>query len=213
MKYDTVIFDFDGTLFDTSDGIISHLERTLKETEQAPLSRETLRKFIGPSLLVSFTKYCGMNEKEALAAIAIYRSEYDSEGFKLSKPYDGIEELLIELRANGIKTAVASAKPQYILDPTVDYFGFRKYFDRIVGTQTEGRPSNDKKEIVKKCIIGERAVMVGDSVYDIDGGKDNGIDTIAVTYGFGFTDKNQAEQSGATLISDSVQNLKKILIG
>lgn len=212
MKYDTVIFDFDGTLFDTSDGITFHVDRTIKEMGCAPLPQNTLKKFIGPSLLVSFQKYCNMTEEQALKAIYVYRREYDVEGFKLSKPYEGIAELLSDLRNNGVKIVVASAKPQYILDPTIDYFGFRGYFDKIAGAQTEGRKSNDKKEIIKSGIIGERAIMVGDSVYDIDGGKDNGIDTVAVSYGFGFTSLKEAQKSGATYIADSVQNLKTILL-
>lgn len=212
MKYDTVIFDFDGTLFDTSEGIIAHLVRTIAEMNYPPLTEETLRKFIGPSLRVSFKKYCGMNDEEALKAIEVYRREYDAEGYKKSVMYAGTEKLLSDLRAAGIKTVVASAKPQYILDPTVDYFGVRSLFDKIVGSEEEGRPSNDKKSIVAKGMIGEKCVMVGDSSYDVQAGADNGLDTVAVTYGFGFDSVADAKSFNPAFIAESVEELRKILL-
>ena len=210
--YDTAIFDFDGTLFDTSEGIIANLKRTLKELGCAPLPQQTLRKFIGPSLLVSFKKYCGMDDKKALEAIYVYRREYDSEGYKRSKMYDGMPALLLDLRAAGVKTVVASAKPQYILDPTVDYFGARKYFDKVVGSAEEGRPDNDKKSIVARAMTPGRCVMIGDSPYDIDGGRDNGVDTIAVLYGFGFDSRSHALLSRPDFIAATVDELRALLL-
>lgn len=212
MRYDAVIFDFDGTLFDTSEGIVTHLIRTIAEMDYPPLPEETLKKFIGPSLLLSFKKYCGMTDEEAVKAIYIYRREYDSEGYKLSRMYGGMERLLTDLRSAGIKTVVASAKPQYILDPTIDYFGVRHLFDKVVGSSEEGRLSNDKKSIIASAVVGERCVMVGDSSYDILGGRDNGLDTVAVTYGFGFTSARQAEESRPDYIAASVEDLRKILL-
>lgn len=212
-KYDTAIFDFDGTLCDTGRGIVVNLKRTLSELGRPPLRQETLEKFIGPSLLVSFKKYCGMTDEEAMKAIYIYRREYDSSGYKMSKLYDGIPELLKTLRDNGIKTVVASAKPQYILDPTIDYFGVRGLFDGVFGSQEEGRPDNDKKAIVSRAMLGKSCIMAGDSPYDIDGGRDNGIDTIAVLYGFGFTSRAQAEKSLPTYIAGSVKELGDIILG
>ncbi len=213
MKYDTAIFDFDGTVFDTGEGITTNIARTLKEMNYPPLKEETLKKFIGPSLLVSFKKYCGMDDETAIKAIYVYRREYDENGFKFAKPYPGMFELIEYLRSVGVKTVVASAKPQYILDPTVAYFDLNKYFDKIVGSEQEGRPDNDKKTIVARGMIGKRCVMIGDSPYDIDGGRDNGIDTIAVTYGFGFTSREEAEKTRPTHIAESVDDLKKILLG
>lgn len=213
MKYDTAIFDFDGTVFDTGEGITTNIARTLKEMNYSPLKEETLKKFIGPSLLVSFKKYCGMDDETAIKAIYVYRREYDENGFKFAKPYPGMFELIEYLRSVGVKTVVASAKPQYILDPTVAYFDLNKYFDKIVGSEQEGRPDNDKKTIVARGMIGKRCVMIGDSPYDIDGGRDNGIDTIAVTYGFGFTSREEAEKTRPTYIAESVDDLKKILLG
>ena len=213
MKYDTAIFDFDGTVFDTGEGITTNIARTLSEMNYPPLPLETLKKFIGPSLLVSFKKYCGMDERTATEAIYVYRREYDEHGYKLSKPYPGVLETIDKLRAAGVKTVVASAKPQYILDPTVEYFDLNKYFDKVVGSEMEGRPDNDKKTIVARGMIGDKCVMIGDSPYDVQGGRDNGIDTIAVTYGFGFTSREQAEKAHPTYIAESVEQLEKILFG
>mgnify|MGYP003187054266 CR=1 FL=1 len=127
--------------------------------------------------------------------------------------YDGIPELLKTLRDNGIKTVVASAKPQYILDPTIDYFGVRDLFDGVFGSQEEGRPDNDKKAIVSRAMLGKSCIMAGDSPYDIDGGRDNGIDTIAALYGFGFTSRAKAEKSLPTYIAESVKELGDIILG
>lgn len=212
MKYDTIVFDFDGTLFDTGEGIKKNIARAISEMGYAPLPEEKLAKFIGPSLLVAFKEHCGMTEKEAVEAIDAYRREYDSEGFKLSKPFDGIIELLTKLKEMGVKTVVASAKPQYILDPTVDYFGVRHYFDRVLGSEEEGRPSNSKKELIKRAMLGGKCVMVGDSSYDIEGGIANGIDTIAVTYGFGIDSVADAKALNPTYIACSVEELSDILL-
>ena len=211
MKYDTVIFDFDGTVFDTGEGITTNIARTLSEMNYPPLPPETLKKFIGPSLLVSFRNYCGMDDQTAMKAIYIYRREYDENGYKFAKPYPGIFELIMKLRSAGVKTVVASAKPQYILDPTIEYFDLNKYFDKIVGSEQEGRPDNDKKTIVARGMIGKSCVMIGDSPYDIEGGKDNGIDTVAVTYGFGFTCREDAEKARPTYIAENAADIEKIL--
>lgn len=213
MKYDTVIFDFDGTLVDSSEGIIKNLKLTLDTMNEPPLSEATLRKFIGPSLLISLRTHCGMNDERANEAIAVYRSTYDKDGYKLSKPYDGIIELIEKLRVAGVKTAIASAKPQYILDPCVEHLDLIPLFDAVIGSECEGRASNSKKEIVERAILGKKAVMVGDSTFDVDGGKDAGIDTIAVSYGFGFETEEEAINSNPTYVARSVEELEKILLG
>ena len=213
MKYDTVLFDFDGTLVDSSEGIIKHLKIALASMNEPIPDENTLKKFIGPSLLISYKTHCGMDDDRANEAIAAYRKTYDTDGYRLSKPYDGIIDLIQKLRKAGVKTAIASAKPQYILDPCAEYFGFTKLFDAIVGADCEGRSSNSKKEIVERAIVGKKAVMVGDSVFDIDGGRDAGIDTIAVTYGFGFENERQAKDSNPTYVARSVEELGKILLG
>ena len=211
MKYDTAIFDFDGTVFDTGEGITTNIARTLAEMNYPPLPSETLKKFIGPSLLVSFKKYCGMDDQTAMKAIYVYRREYDENGYKFAKPYPGIFELIEKLRSACVKTVVASAKPQYILDPTVRYFNLNKYFDKVVGAEQDGRPDNDKKTIVARGMLGKKCIMIGDSPYDIQGGKDNGLDTIAVTYGFGFTTREEAEASHPTFIAENAADIEKIL--
>lgn len=212
MRYSVAIFDFDGTVFDTSEGITQHVARSVREMGFPELPMETLKKFIGPSLLVSFRKYCGMTTEQANEAIAIYRREYDIDGYKKSCMYPGMSELLTSLREQGVVTIVASAKPQYLLDATMDFFDMRRYFDAVCGSEKEERSSSDKKEIVARA-IGDNVncVMIGDSVYDIQGGRDNGVDTVAVTYGFGFSGEQEAIGSGATYIAHSVKELKDIL--
>lgn len=208
MKFDNVIFDFDGTLADTSPGVLGSVRYAL-ETLGAPVPDEkVLRGFIGPSLYSSFTGIIGFDGKKADEAIALYRSVYNPRGVYECELYDGMKELLSGLKQNGVSLSVASSKPQNALDKVVDHLGIREYFDRVIGADPSVK-HDDKAELVAAARTRENAVMIGDSRFDIEAAKKAGIKSIAA--GYGFTAKEKLLALDPDYYADSVSDIAKIL--
>lgn len=189
-KYEIAVFDVDGTLLDTTEGVLASVRYTIDKMGFAPLSEEQLLTFIGPPIQDSFAQAYHL-EGEILQTIATcFRNRYkDFELFK-AVPYDGIYELLDSLSEKGIKLAVATYKRQDYAEAILKHFGFDRYTDILYGADHENKLK--KVDIIKKCMddLGVhdygRAVMVGDSSHDATGARKIGMDFIGVTYGFDF---------------------------
>lgn len=209
MRFDGVIFDFDGTLADTSEGVIESVEYALKKVGSPAFPRETLRGFIGPSLFISFQRITGLSPETAELAVKYYRETYSREGIFKLKIYDGMRELLDELKAGGVKISVASAKPQVSLDVVVKFLNLETEFDKVVGPSLAVK-SDDKESLVRAATLTENSVMIGDAIYDIRAAKAAGVGSIAALYGFGKRVDLLGEQPDFT--AESVADLKKILL-
>ena len=208
MKFDNVIFDFDGTLADTSPGVLGSVRYAL-ETLGAPVPDEKiLRGFIGPSLYSSFTGITGLSGEKADEAIALYRLVYNPRGVYECKLYDGMKDLLASLKKAGVSVSVASSKPQNALDKVVDFLGIREYFDRVAGADPNDK-HDDKASIVAAARTRDNAVMIGDSRFDIEAAKTVGIKSIAA--GYGFTAKDVLLSLNPDYYADSVSDIAKIL--
>ena len=208
MKFDNVIFDFDGTLADTSKGVIDSVKYALSRLGVAIPGESVLRGFIGPSLYSSFTGIIGFDDETAKEAIRLYRSVYEPHGVFECELYDGMKDLLVSLKKEGVSLSVASAKPQNALDIVVDFLDIRQYFDKVAGADPSVK-DNDKALLVAAAKTRENAVMVGDSVYDVDAAKLVGIKCAAV--GFGFTGKETLLAHSPDFYAASVADLGKIL--
>lgn len=190
MKYRLVIFDLDGTLLDTTEGILASVKHTISHFNLPVLSQEVLTSFIGPPIQDSFAKYYGLSGDRLQEIATIFRNDYSSNNLMKAKPYDGIYQLLQLLSDNGIKIAVATYKREDYAVPLMNYFGFNQYTEIMYGGDHENKLK--KKDIIKKCIntanISDMSavVMVGDTLHDAMGAQEIGLDFIAVTYGFGF---------------------------
>ncbi len=189
MYYKTVLFDFDGTLVDTADGIIRSLEYSFTENgkEIPPLS--VLQKFIGPPLASSYQNFCGMDDAESEQMIMTFRQRYETKGLFESKVYEGIPELLGWLSDNGVNAGIASFKPQTMLETLLGYFDLKKYFAYTGGTSIENG-DDDKASIVRRAAgyFGTDAgdtLMFGDRMYDIDGAHKAGFRCAGAVYGCG----------------------------
>lgn len=189
-KYEIAVFDVDGTLLDTTEGVLASVRYTIDKMGFAPLSEEQLLTFIGPPIQDSFSRTYHL-EGEILQTIATcFRNRYkDFELFK-AVPYDGIYELMDTLSEKGIKLAVATYKRQDYAEAILKHFGFDRYTDILYGADHENKLK--KMDIIKKCMedLGVhdygRAVMIGDSSHDATGARQIGMDFIGVTYGFDF---------------------------
>ena len=172
-NYQAVFFDLDGTINDSGPGIMNSVRFTLEQLGRPPLPEQTLRKFIGPSLVYSFQTYAGMREEEARAAAEVYRSFYRGGEIYHLTIYDGNPELLADLNRAGIPCAVVTSKPTMMTDLVLDHFDLRKYFAFVSSPRPEDI-SNDKAFLVEKALhalgVSPRAaVMVGDTKYDMLG--------------------------------------------
>ena len=210
-KYKLIIFDLDGTLMDTSVGIINCYNEIAKIYEKKILSKEDFGK-IGGSPPECFQKKYGMNEKQAREATQKYRTVYAEKGIYEAVVYEGIQEVLKNLRENGYKIVVATLKLENLAKRILKEFKIDKYFDEIYGVDENDKTT--KLDLLKKAMNNfgvklEETVLIGDSEYDMIGAKQANIDFVAVLYGLGFSKQEEIEEEQYECVS-TVQELEKI---
>lgn len=194
---DCVIFDVDGTLFDTGEGIRDCARYALQQLG-ATFPEDKLNLFIGPSLYYSFHETVGLSEAESERGVELYRSRYKKTGIDMSRPYDGVPELLRTLKKEGYILTVASSKPLEMVEYLLGKYDMRRYFTELAAAEFATRTS-DKADYVRTAALGKRNVMVGDTHFDIDGAHRAGVPVIAAAYGFGKRETLQA----ADIIADT----------
>jgi len=215
MRFDYVIFDFDGTVADTGLGVKNAVKYAVRE-HGIPVGDESkLDYFIGPPLYDGFEHVYGVSPELANDLVDTYRVYYAEKGVYECEVYSGTMELLKELKEAGVKVAVASSKPKHFLDVAIPYIGADKYFDFIVGPELKNHNSNKSVLITKAMeLMGakdkSRVVMLGDRKYDIEGAHEVGVSAVGIEYGYGS--KEELENAGADFIASSVENLKNILL-
>lgn len=207
----TILFDLDGTLTDSGEGIINCAILALEHFGLPIPSRETLRVFVGPPLHESFVRF-GVPADKAAEAVEVYRSRYIPIGKFENTPYPGIRELLEKLKAEGHKLYVATSKPEQMSIDILEHFDLAKYFDRICGASLD-TSRTDKAAVIaylqKLTGKGEHTIMVGDTKFDVIGAKKHGIPTIGVSWGYGTVEDLQ--NAGAAAIAHSMEELYSLL--
>lgn len=211
--YQYYFFDLDGTLVDSEKGITNSIKCVLEKYHIKDYDMETLRKFIGPPLGESFQKYFGFSERDTERLVQCYREYYTAGGMYEAEIYDGIEELLKNLKEKGRILAVATSKPETFARQILERFGLAGYFDCIAGALLDGSRENKSDVIayaLSECGVQEKAqaVMVGDREHDIFGAKRNGLDSIGVLFGFGS--RRELEEAGADYIAETPDEIIKI---
>lgn len=214
-KYDLVIFDLDGTIMDTSEGIINCYNYTGKSFGKNELSREKFKGIIGSPLTDGFKNNYDMTEQEVKEAVKLYRKRYEEYGMFEAEVYEGLPDLLKNLKKNNIKTAVATLKLEEFAKVMLKDKELADYFDVIYGTNNND--SYKKVDLVLKSIKTlnsekNKAVLVGDSMYDALGAEAAGIDFIGVSYGLGFQSDEQIKKGYYTDCASSVKKLEEILL-
>ena len=207
----TILFDLDGTLTDSGEGIINCAVLALERFGLPIPEREAMRVFVGPPLHDTFVKF-GVPEDKADEAIRVYRSRYTTVGLFENAPYTGIEDLLKTLKGRGCRLLVATSKPEEMSVRILEKFGLSHYFDRICGASMD-RSRVCKEDVIayllSTCNPGEDVVMVGDTHYDVEGATAHGIPTIGVAWGYGTVES--MEKAGAKAIAYSMEELLTLL--
>lgn len=214
-KYDAVLFDFDGTVADTAEGIFNGIYHVLDSMGINRPEAKELRYFIGPPLHDSFHTIFGFDEEKCNAAVATYREYYSAKGLFELTMYDGMEELFRKLKEQNIKLGIASAKPEVFLKRIIDYYNMTEIFDIVAGSDI-AYAHIDKSAIIKRTIEllnlpeGAKVLMVGDRSFDIDGAKKAGIDSAGVLFGYGS--REEFEEAGAEYIVEKATDIFDIII-
>ena len=207
----TILFDLDGTLTDSGDGIINCAILALEHFQLPIPDRETLRVFVGPPLHETFVKF-GVPADKADEAVAVYRSRYIPIGMFENTPYDGIRELLESLKSQGHKLYVATSKPEWMAQDILKKFELDSYFDLICGA-TMDTSRTEKAQVIAYLLEqsggAENAIMVGDTKFDVLGASAHGIPTVGVSWGYGTVADMQ--EAGAAVIVNTPQELLEYL--
>lgn len=220
MKYQYLLFDLDGTLTDPKEGITASVQYALRFFGIEETDLDKLTPFIGPPLRESFMQFYGFTGEQAKEAVEKYREWFRPKGIFQNSMYPSIKEMLEMLKENGKILAVASSKPQIFVEQILHYFGIYEYFTVIVGSELDGR-RDTKEEVVAEALrqlresgmqseTASKTVMIGDRKFDIAGGKEHGLITAGVA--FGYAAEGELEEAGADFVVDTVEELGRLLM-
>jgi len=208
----TILFDLDGTLTDSGEGIINCVIYALERFGLPIPPRESLRYFVGPPLHESFVKQ-GVPADQAEEAVAVYRERYIPIGKFENTPYPGIRELLETLKAAGHTLYVATSKPEQMSIDILEHFDLAKYFDKICGATMDTSRTNKEAVIsylLKQNRTSDTVIMVGDTKFDVIGAKAHGIPCIGVSWGYGTA--TEMLDAGAYAIAETIDQLRQLLL-
>ena len=213
--YDTVIFDLDGTIIDSAEGIMNSFADTFERLGLPVPPRKEMGIFIGPPLLYSFEEICGLGREGAREAVEIYREYFGKYGVYQNSIYAGMEKLLSDLRAQGKTLLLATSKYELYALQILEELGIAKYFAFIAGSLKDGARGT-KAEVISYVLEmagakKESAVMVGDRMHDTAGALEVGVDSIGVLWGYGS--REELLGGGATHIAETPEGVLSIVCG
>ena len=209
MKQGTwVLFDLDGTLTQSEEGICNSARYAAERMNLPVPDGDTLRKFIGPPLVWSFQEYLGLDPEAALRAQEVYRERYNTVGLFENRVYPGIRYVLRMLKKAGIHTGVVTGKPEGPTSRILEHFGLRKWMETVVCAADN---KAEKELLIRKALPEDAAEawMVGDRKFDMEGGVKAGVHTLGVTYGYGS--EQELNETGAEKIAHTPVEILDIL--
>lgn len=213
-RFPTVLLDLDGTLVDSAPGITQSIAHALREMGKPVPPMADLLHWVGPPLPESFRTRAAMSEPEIVEAISIYRERYLEVGAYDSKLYDGVGELLYDLKQDGRHLALATSKPQTPAVLMLEHFTLVPFFD-VIATAADDESRGDKHLIIDDALQGltdlghdtTNMIMVGDRIHDVLGAKAHNIPSAIVRWGYGTpTEWGQADHQ-----VDTPRQLRELL--
>ena len=212
-RYAYCLFDLDGTLTDPGEGITRSVAYALSFFGIEVKDRTALYPFIGPPLVDSFSTFYGFSPEQARQAVERYREYFSRQGIFENELYPGIKERLEDLKRHGVRILLASSKPELYARKILEHFQLLPFFDFVAAAtmdDTRSKKTDVVRYALESCGISpDRAVMIGDRHHDIEGAKDNALESIGVLWGYGSREELSA--AGATLLAESVPQLASLL--
>ena len=209
----TVLFDLDGTLTDSEPGIIASYRHALGTFNKGADSA-TIRRWIGPPLEEGFAAL-GVPVTEVQAAIATYRAYFSVTGMYENSLYEGVAEMLGELRAAGMRLAVATSKLQEFAVTILDHFEIGQHFEVVAGATSDGRRTA-KEDIVSFALASlghpdpSTVALVGDREHDMRAAVRHSLHAIGAGWGYG--DRDELQDSGSEVIAGDPTALARLLL-
>lgn len=214
-KYDIALFDLDGTLSESGEGILYCVRKIFEETGRPLPDEKTLGTFIGPPIYDSLRR-CGFSHEDAEAGVVIYKRNFLENGIFKNKLYPGMMVLLVDLKENGVTLGVATTKYYPFAERIIGMLGTSELFD-FVGGATSGTERRTKAKVIDYtlenlgCTDRSRAVMIGDTKYDAEGAALTGVDFIGCLYGYGTRTEMENFCPGAVFV-ESVPEIRKLIL-
>lgn len=212
--YKTVVFDVDGTMLDTRNGMVNAYQYTCEKLGLYETDYNALKAYVGINTTRIFFERHGLEGDAIENAREIYYEYFADKGMKESKLYDGMGQLLYDLRAAGIRTAVATARRKADCEMMLDWMGILGLFDYLHTAQPDevlGDKDEALRDVMQKLDApAAECVMIGDRKFDLNGAAIVGMDSIGVTYGFG--PREELEACNPTYLVDDVERLRGILL-
>lgn len=208
-----ILFDLDGTLIDTGEGIMKCAAHSLKSIGVEVADYRELSFFVGPPLVYTYTTRYGVDMAKARELVKIYRERYNPVGVYECEPYPEVQECLEALKADGYRLYVASSKPEKMCRLLLDHFGMSMLFDDVAGSTPDGRIDTKAQvlsELFKRHIKDDpdfpgSSILIGDTKFDIQGANDAGISSLGVSFGYGSV--QEMRDLGAVDVVDSMDEI------
>lgn len=208
-----ILWDLDGTIINSEEGITKCVQYALRAQGIDEPDLKKLLCFIGPPLDPVFREKYDMTADEAWQSVVKYRERFDREGIFECQLYDGVKDVIIDMKRKGYRLALASSKPEIACRRILNHFGLMPYFDEVVGSTLDGSIST-KQQVLEELerrmaswgIGKDEMCLIGDTKYDAAGAKAFGICCIGVSYGFGTREEMLA--AGAEMVFDKIEEVE-----
>lgn len=203
--YDIVLWDLDGTVMDSAEGVFLSFEHTFAELGLVAPNRSEMRRFVGPPLRTTFGEILGFTPELSARAIGLYQQEYNRIGAFTAEPFPGVVDLIREVQLAGMTTALATSKAETEARAVTAHFQLDALFD-IYGCATNNDDRKTKAEVLRfifeqpaaKDVDKSRVVLVGDRIFDVEGAQEFGIDCVLVEWGYGTAEEFAAATASVT---------------
>jgi len=213
---DIVLIDLDGTISDSSPGMLTGFRKVFDRFDMEQPSDESIRRHFGPPLAVTWREVYGMTDEQIVVGLEVYREYYHDVGMFENNLYDGVPDLIKELHGEGVTLSTATSKPEFSASRIIEHFGLREYFTFIGAADLAGT-RDDKSAVIAHTLENLQAssqtrsiVMMGDRRHDVEGAREHGIDTIGVLWGYGTAEELSA--AGAVALAERPRDAGELLL-
>jgi len=213
---DIVLIDLDGTISDSSPGMLTGFRKVFDRFDMEQPSDESIRRHFGPPLAVTWREVYGMTDEQIVVGLEVYREYYHDVGMFENNLYDGVPELIKDLHGEGVTLSTATSKPELSASRIIEHFGLREYFTFIGAADLAGT-RDDKSAVIAHTLENLQAssqshsiVMLGDRRHDVDGAREHGIDTIGVLWGYGTAE--ELSTAGAIALAERPRDAGDLLL-